>query len=229
MKHHFMLTTALTMLSTGPAEANTNPPPVRTEVNTPLPPRTIVAPPPPAPRPILRRAEKIAGTIGENDYPPRAIRNGEQGTVVTRFTISNSGLVTECTATSETGYEALENETCGLIMRRFRFKPALGYDGKAISETRTQRVTWKLPEEVPEFEAGDFVATFTIQPDGIVSDCIAKGYVRYDFDADTYCVGFVRAEPVRDKDGKPIARKVTVRMSTVIDDLAPPPVPAKTK
>jgi periplasmic protein TonB len=83
-----------------------------------------------------------AGSISNDDYPASAKRNEESGTSVATFTIGPDGRVVSCNASGAGG--TLDAETCRLIIRRFRFKPAMGSDGSPMSETKTQRVTWRL-------------------------------------------------------------------------------------
>jgi periplasmic protein TonB len=83
------------------------------------------------------------GSISDEDYPPSSIRNEEAGTSVARFTVNTDGRVTDCSASGASS--ALDAETCKLIIRRFKYKPALDENGSPIAETKSQRVTWRLP------------------------------------------------------------------------------------
>jgi protein TonB len=84
------------------------------------------------------------GSISDEDYPSSSIRNEEAGTSVATFTIGPDGKVGSCSASGASA--TLDAETCKLILRRFRYKPAMGADGQPMSETKTQRVTWRLPK-----------------------------------------------------------------------------------
>lgn len=108
------------------------------------PPPPPAPPPPPSPPAVAERAQQRSGSISDEDYPPSSIRNEEAGTSVARFTIGTDGRVTECSASGASA--ALDAETCKLIMRRFRYKPAKDASGNPVSETKTQRVTWRLPK-----------------------------------------------------------------------------------
>lgn len=134
----------------------TIPPPVNVTpvISTNMQPVTITptaapAPPPPPPAPpapprVATKATQRGGSISDEDYPPSSIRNEESGTAVARFTINTDGRVTECNASGASA--SLDAETCKLIIRRFRFKPALDASGSPVAETRSQRVTWRLPK-----------------------------------------------------------------------------------
>lgn len=131
-------------------QTNQAPPPIVTQatpppvfVPTPEPPRPAPPPPPPPPK-VATKAVLRGGSISDEDYPPAAIRNEESGTSVATFTIGTDGKVASCNSSGAGA--SLDAETCKLIIRRFRFKPALDASGAAIAETRTQRVTWRLPQ-----------------------------------------------------------------------------------
>jgi periplasmic protein TonB len=122
-----------------PIQVQPTPPPVF--IPTPEPPRP--APPPP---PILASravARGGSGVINNEAYPPSAIRNEEQGTSVVRFSIGTDGRVASCDANGAS--PALDAEACRQILR-WKYKPAVDSAGNPIAESRTQRVTWRLPE-----------------------------------------------------------------------------------
>lgn len=136
-----------------PPIVNTNqaPPPIVTQptpppvfVPTPEPPRPAPPPPPPPKPMVATKAVLRGGSISDEDYPPAAVRNEEAGTSVATFTIGTDGRVGSCNASGASA--SLDAETCKLIIRRFRFKTALDASGQPIAETRTQRVTWRLPK-----------------------------------------------------------------------------------
>jgi len=110
----------------------------------PAPPAPPAAPPPPAAPKVAQRATQRGGSISDEDYPSSSIRNEEAGTSVATFTIGTDGKVTACDASGAS--PTLDAETCKLIIRRFRFKPALDTSGQPIAETKSQRVTWRLPK-----------------------------------------------------------------------------------
>jgi protein TonB len=86
------------------------------------------------------------GSISNDDYPASALRAEASGTTVARYTIGTDGRVTDCSVTGSSGNSALDSTTCTLIRSRFRFRPAIGADGNPTTETKSQRVVWRLPE-----------------------------------------------------------------------------------
>ena len=130
------------VVTTNVQSTNTLPP--LTQSAPPAPPAPPAAPPPPAPPKVAQRATQRGGSISDEDYPSSSIRNEEAGTSVATFTIGTDGKVSSCNASGAS--PTLDAETCKLIIRRFRFKPALDTSGQPIAETKSQRVTWRLPK-----------------------------------------------------------------------------------
>jgi protein TonB len=125
-----------------------NRPPTPTPAPAGPPPQPPPQPTPPQPpRVAARRAELRSGSISNDDYPASALRAEAQGTTVARYTIGPDGRVTACSVAASSGNGALDATTCQLIQRRFRFRPAIGSDGNPTSETKTQRVVWRLPSD----------------------------------------------------------------------------------
>jgi protein TonB len=130
--------------------AESGPPPTRTCPDGSVIPATSACPPPPKadpPRQPPRAATLRSGSISDDDYPASALRAEAQGTTTARFTIGTDGRVTSCSVTGSSGNSALDQTTCRLIQQRFRFRPAVGADGNPTTETRSQRIVWRLPEE----------------------------------------------------------------------------------
>jgi protein TonB len=130
------------VVTTNVQSTNTLPP--LTQSAPPAPPAPPAAPPPPAPPKVAQKATQRGGSISDEDYPSSSIRNEEAGTSVATFTIGTDGKVASCNASGAS--PTLDAETCKLIIRRFRFKPALDTSGQPIAETKSQRVTWRLPK-----------------------------------------------------------------------------------
>ena len=72
------------------------------------------------------------------------MREEREGTTGFRVTIGSDGRVTGCTVTSSSGHSDLDAETCKLISRRARFKPALDRDGNPTTDSYSNRITWRI-------------------------------------------------------------------------------------
>jgi protein TonB len=92
-------------------------------------------PPPPVDQPIF----------SYSDYPPEALRNGWEGSVVADLTVGQSGAVCACKIIKTSGHEVLDDVTCDLLVRRARFKPPKDKHGNPIVDTvRTPPIEWRI-------------------------------------------------------------------------------------
>lgn len=105
------------------------------------------------PAPVFREAARGATPRGNPgswirsaDYPARALRAGEEGTVRFNLTIGPNGEVTACQIIGSSGYPALDEATCSLVSRRARFNPAVDSTGSAVEGRYANAVRWRLPE-----------------------------------------------------------------------------------
>lgn len=117
---------------------------------TPPAPPAPPAPPPPPPPPAISKAASARGNpsswVTNEDYPPAAIRSGDQGSVGVSFTINGEGRVENCQVTASSGSALLDRTTCQLVTRRGRYSPALDAAGNPINQRQSLRFRWVLPE-----------------------------------------------------------------------------------
>ena len=121
------------------------PPPVITPTAPPAPPAPPAAPPPPV---VVTKAQSAKGNLQNlfsgDDYPPDALRNEDQGTVSVSLNIGTDGRVTGCSVVGSSGSRSLDNATCRILRSRARFTPAKGSNGQPMTDTYSQRITWRL-------------------------------------------------------------------------------------
>ncbi|WP_286773962.1 energy transducer TonB, partial [Sphingomonas sp. 66-10] len=126
------------------------PPVITTPV--PPPPRPVVVAPPPAPPPPPRvsQAAVAKGNPGQyfsqDNYPPSALRAGEEGRVVAMLTIGTDGRVSECEVTTSSGSAALDQATCRIAKSRVRYSPAKDENGQPIASRQTLPVRWQIQQ-----------------------------------------------------------------------------------
>jgi periplasmic protein TonB len=123
---------------------------VREAPPAPITPTAPPAPPaPPAPKVEPARAKGDLRTLFSNDdYPPSALRNNEEGTVRVSLTVGTNGRVSGCTVTQSSGSSALDSATCRIIRSRARFTPARDSSGNAVSDTQNSPpIRWVVPAE----------------------------------------------------------------------------------
>ncbi len=127
-------------------------PTITTQTTVPAPePPKFTPPAPPAPTPAPTAAPTPAtpkgrgNGISEDDYPDASRRAEEQGVARVSYVIGTDGKVTDCSVVVSSGFPRLDEATCNIIKRRFRFNPATK-DGQPVQETKTQPVRWQLKD-----------------------------------------------------------------------------------
>lgn len=75
-------------------------------------------------------------------YPPQALRNGEQGTTVLRFLITEHGRIQRSFVSSSSGFDSLDNAAL-YALSRCTFQPELK-DGKPVEGWAVIRYVWKI-------------------------------------------------------------------------------------
>jgi periplasmic protein TonB len=104
--------------------------------------------PPPKAR-ALRTAAVPQGAgewIKTDDYPLSALRYEEEGIVQFLLKIGTDGRVIECKILASNASPALEAQTCRLVTLRGRFTPARDKKRKAMIDTFSSRVFWRIPQ-----------------------------------------------------------------------------------
>lgn len=123
--------------------------PERQSVAPPPPQPTYIAPPAPvapvAPTGPTSPATAIGSstTVSEDDYPPASLRAEEQGRTVITVSINTQGRVDGCTVATSSGFPKLDEKSCQLAQRRFRFKPAL-QNGQPIASSKVMPIRWQI-------------------------------------------------------------------------------------
>lgn len=77
-----------------------------------------------------------------NDYPDFEASKGANAIVRFRLDVSEAGEVTGCHVQEPMNPPTFNELTCGLLMKRARFKPALDRDGKPARDIYRNRVRW---------------------------------------------------------------------------------------
>jgi periplasmic protein TonB len=91
---------------------------------------------------------KLRGRLNDSDYPRSAGEAGVGGEVSVIFAVETNGRVTNCEVTESSGYAALDENTCRLIMRRYRFEPAKDWQGRPVRSRVTENHSWIIEQEI---------------------------------------------------------------------------------
>lgn len=115
------------------------------------PPAAPVVQAPPPPKPSMASGPKVRGDpsfgISDEDYPPNAVRNNEQGVTSVSFTVNTQGRAEGCQVTGSSGFSDLDQLTCTLVMRRARYTPAKDVGGNAMASTDRRSIRWTIPKD----------------------------------------------------------------------------------
>lgn len=179
------------------------------------------------PYPIGESSEWVTNA----DYPLDAWRNEEVGEVSYELKVDRAGQVTGCKVTESTATARLKAETCRLLRERARFEPARDKKGNAIASVYPGYVAWERRE--PEMGSSSFTIKigFTLDERGGVRNCriversgeLPEGMQR-SFEKEP-CPRASPAIPVRDAEGRPVARDVVLTLSVESLPAAPAPAP----
>ena len=93
---------------------------------------------------------RIRGSLRDSDYPGDAGEAGIGGSVEVIYRVGIDGMVSDCRVVRSSGSRALDETTCRLIERRFRFRPSLDGRGRPIASRIIQIHEWVVEDEPPE-------------------------------------------------------------------------------
>jgi len=96
---------------------------------------------------------KLKGRIRNSDYPRAAADAGAGGTVSVRYTVAIDGRVSACRVTHSSGNAALDEATCALIIRRFRFDPSRDAADRPVASEIVEDHDWAMEYLSPEADA----------------------------------------------------------------------------
>jgi protein TonB len=89
-----------------------------------------------------RAPQWLRGRLANEDYPPAAAKARVQGSVSVRFTVATDGSVGGCQVTRGSGSAELDETTCRVIERRFRYRPAVDAGGRPVPAVLAKTYDW---------------------------------------------------------------------------------------
>lgn len=92
---------------------------------------------------------QIGGRLRKSDIPDEVRDAGVRGVVSVRYFVTSEGKARDCRITRSSGSRVLDVTTCRLIEERFRFRPSLGPDGRAVGSYIVQDHYWFTNEPRP--------------------------------------------------------------------------------
>ena len=85
-----------------------------------------------------------SGRIKTSDYPAAAEAAGIEGTVAAKVIVGTDGRVAACTIAESSGSPLLDEATCRLIAKRFRYKPGRDAAGRPVTDEWIEEQVWRL-------------------------------------------------------------------------------------
>ncbi|MFL6857393.1 MAG: energy transducer TonB [Allosphingosinicella sp.] len=98
---------------------------------------------------VAAPARFLRGELRNRDYPRELGDRGVGGTVVARFVVEADGRVSHCRVIRSSGNAELDDITCEMIERRYRYAPARDADGRPIASVDTDEHEWVSRAPVP--------------------------------------------------------------------------------
>lgn len=83
-----------------------------------------------------------------DDYPIKAFEREWHGVATFGVVVDPNGRPASCSIIESSGHEPLDRETCYVAMKRARFTPAQGPDGRAAYGLFRSQVNWVRPDRV---------------------------------------------------------------------------------
>ncbi len=107
--------------------------------------------------------------VSSKDYPPDAMKAGQEGTTGFALTIGTDGKISKCSIEKSSGSASLDAATCRILTSRARFTPALDPEGRPSTGIYRSRIAWRLStqESIPDLT----VASFDLSADGTPGRC----------------------------------------------------------
>ena len=89
-------------------------------------------------------AEWRSGRIKDSDYPAAAREARAQGVTRTRISVNAQGRPTACQIRRSSGNVELDDTTCRLVLKRFRFSPARDGTGRTTADSVDYDQEWSI-------------------------------------------------------------------------------------
>lgn len=87
---------------------------------------------------------RIRGGLGFSDMPSALRAEGIERTVAVRYAVNVDGRVSNCSITGSSGDAELDEITCRLIEKRFRFEPSRDGSGQPVRSIIVEQHSWRV-------------------------------------------------------------------------------------
>ncbi|MEH3035687.1 MAG: energy transducer TonB [Sphingomonas adhaesiva] len=86
----------------------------------------------------------LRGRLDDGDYPGEVGEAGIHGTVTVKFMVWTDGRVRTCQIARSSGNPTLDETTCRLIQKRFRYRPSLDGEGRPVPAWLIENHEWVI-------------------------------------------------------------------------------------
>lgn len=112
----------------------------------------MMAPTAPTAQPAQRAqpVRPLIELISPDDYPVDAVARNAEGRALFQLSVNEKGTPFFCRILESTKEPSLDRVTCDLFMARAKFRPAVDAKGRAVADTYTSAVNWRLSGETAD-------------------------------------------------------------------------------
>jgi TonB family protein len=87
----------------------------------------------------------LPALFSSDDYPGVSLQERQGGLVGLVILIDEKGKPADCMVTQTSNSAALDTQACAMIMKRAKYDPAIGDDGKPAKSADTAKIRWEIP------------------------------------------------------------------------------------
>jgi TonB family protein len=113
----------------------------------------------------------LQGLFKPDDYPPNALDHDDQGQVGIVIRTDPKGAISDCVVEETSKSEDLDKQTCDVIRKRAKFKPALNMQGRAVAGEYRARIRWQIEDEITPSDPWAVRTVVNFTSDGRALSC----------------------------------------------------------
>ena len=103
----------------------------------------VAVPPTPTGPSVIATPIGRGNVFSDDDYPSASRRAEEEGVTRASYMVGVDGRASQCEIVQSSGFKRLDDATCSIITRRFRFNSAT-LNGQPVPERKTYSQRWRL-------------------------------------------------------------------------------------
>lgn len=86
--------------------------------------------------------------FGADSYPMDAQKKGIEGSVTYDVRVDRDGKPTSCRIVGSSGSRILDQATCGALLSKAKFTPAIGPNGQPVASHYINKAIWRMPDKL---------------------------------------------------------------------------------